>query len=194
MVGRACWCSSSTNWCYWCRSCCSPEELGWSKTHFYGCWDIASVCAAAGGAEGVLETLSGHNSPWERLLELVQLLWELHPDPGTWTWLQCLPVGTGVAIPKLFLCVWILCAEICSLLLFNLGSSLVEKGLGLYQSFLLARARSQLLPEWEKETGLTHSRRSQGMETAPDFAQLGELQLPVQRFPLTKREGAEEEH
>lgn len=33
------------------------------------------VCAVAGGVEGVLKTFSGHNSPWKRLLELVQLLW-----------------------------------------------------------------------------------------------------------------------
>lgn len=94
------------------------------------------VCAVAGGGGGVLETFSGHNSPWKGLLEVGQL----HTDPGTWGWLQRLPVGTGVAIPRLFLCVWALVPEICRLVLFNSLSSLGEKGLGLRQScsFLLS--------------------------------------------------------
>lgn len=33
------------------------------------------VCAVAGGVGGVLGAFSGHNSPWKRLLEMVQLLW-----------------------------------------------------------------------------------------------------------------------
>lgn len=98
------------------------------------------VCAVAGG---VLKTFSGHNSPWKRFWSLCSCCGQLHPDPGTWAWLQPLPVGTGVAIPRLFLCVWALIPEICSLVLFKLVSSLGEKGLGLRQRLQLPPVRGR---------------------------------------------------
>lgn len=113
---------------------------------------------------------------------------QLHPDP--------LPVGTGVAVPKLFLCVWALVSEICSLVLFNLVSSLGEKSLGLHQ-------RLQLPPVEGKQpsdTGMGKGDRADTLQELPGHGHSSKL-CPIcgncssqgSISPSQRREGAEGE-